>query len=63
VATGSSSSWTSGGTGVRVVLGARHEEGFSEEGFRKLLADNARIVESRTISAGGRVTFLCERRP
>ena len=33
------------------------------ESFRKILADIARIVESRTTSAGGRVIFLNERRP
>jgi ribosomal protein L11 methylase PrmA len=45
---------------------AMREDIFSdhtEENFRKLLADNARIVESRTISAGGRVIFLYEGQP
>lgn len=34
-----------------------------QESFRRQLARNARIGESRTVSAGGRVTFLYEGRP
>ena len=36
---------------------------YTEENFRQLLAANARIVESRTVSTEGRVTFLYDRRP
>jgi ribosomal protein L11 methylase PrmA len=50
---------------VRRMLALREDvfADYTEENFRKLLADNARIVESRTISAGGRVIYLYDRRP
>jgi ribosomal protein L11 methylase PrmA len=50
---------------VRKMLALREDifSDYTEESFRKLLADNARIVESRTISAGGRVVFVYERQP
>jgi ribosomal protein L11 methylase PrmA len=50
---------------VRKMLALREDifADYTEENFRQLLAANARIVESRTISAGGRVIFLYDGRP
>jgi len=50
---------------VRKMLALREDvfADYTEESFRQLLAANARIVESRTISAAGRVVFLYDRRP
>jgi ribosomal protein L11 methylase PrmA len=49
---------------VRRMLSLREDifSDYTEENFRHLLAANARIVESRTVSAGGRVVFLYDRR-
>jgi ribosomal protein L11 methylase PrmA len=49
---------------VRRMLALREDvfADYTEENFRQLLSANARIVESRTISAGGRVLFLYDRR-
>ena len=50
---------------VRRMLSLREDifADYTEENFRQLLAANARIVESRTVSAAGRVIFLYDRRP
>jgi ribosomal protein L11 methylase PrmA len=50
---------------VRKMLALREDifSDYTEENFRNLLATSARIVEARTTSAGGRVTFLYDRRP
>jgi ribosomal protein L11 methylase PrmA len=52
-------------TTVRRMLALREDvfADYTEESFRQLLAANARIVESRVVSAGGRVTFVYDRRP
>ena len=50
---------------VRRMLALREDifADYTEENFRRLLAANARIVESRVVSAEGRVIFLYDRRP
>jgi hypothetical protein len=50
---------------VRRMLALREDifADYTEENFRQLLAANARIVESRVVSAEGRVIFLYDRRP
>ena len=50
---------------VRRMLALREDifADYTEENFRRLLAANARIVESRTVSAEGRVIFLYDRQP
>jgi len=52
-------------TTVRRMLALREDifADYTEENFRQLLAANARIVESRAVSAAGRVIFLYDRRP
>jgi hypothetical protein len=52
-------------TTVRRMLALREDvfADYTEESFRQQLAANARIVESRVVSAGGRVTFVYDRRP
>jgi ribosomal protein L11 methylase PrmA len=49
---------------VRRMLALREDifADYTEENFRHLLAANARIVESRVVSAAGRVIFLYDRR-
>jgi ribosomal protein L11 methylase PrmA len=50
---------------VRRMLALREDifTDYSEESFRRLLAANARIVESGAVSAEGRVVFRYDRRP
>ena len=50
---------------VRRMLALREDifADYTEENFRQLLAANARIVESRAVSAEGRVIFHYDRRP
>jgi hypothetical protein len=48
---------------VRGMLSLREDifTDYTEESFRGLLAANARIVESRTVSEGGRVLLWYDR--
>jgi ribosomal protein L11 methylase PrmA len=50
---------------VRRMLALREDifGDYTEENFRGLLAANARIVESRSVSAADRVVFVYDRRP
>jgi len=52
-------------TTVRRMLALREDifADYTEENFRQLLAASARIVESRAVSAAGRIIFLYDRRP